>query len=217
MPAKKDRSHAQTISDREPTFEGIREIAARLEPPLRTGPRARASGPEALDHIRIACQPGGELHAGTECRRCARFVNWLPSPDRLRVTIRCLWRESDRAVDLMARASVIPSATENMSAAEAALRAASAGVPFLAVIEDGRFGGLVRAEQCERSLRTLVRDLVIRPSWSVPADATLQDVVATMKAHDTDIVPVLDGGTLLGVVTRVALCDAGLACAFDEP
>ncbi|HWN69303.1 MAG TPA: CBS domain-containing protein [Haliangium sp.] len=214
--AKKDHAHQPNLSSQRATFEGIREVVARVES-AQAGPRADADGPQALQHIRIACQPGGALHTGTECRRCARFVNWLPSPDRFHVTVRCLWRESDRAMDLMARASVIPTVTEERPVGEAALQAAAAGASFLVVVEDASFRGILRTEDIDVEPRAMVRERMIRPTWSVPADATLRDVVEVMKKHATDVVPVLAAGDLLGIITRVALCDAGLACAFEEP
>lgn len=217
----KDRSDAETISDDRITFEGIREVVARVEPPARTGQRAHAGGAHAREdggiNWRIVCQPGGALHTSADCQRCARFVNWLPSPDRSQVTVRCLWHEGDRAADLMAHASVVPTATETMSVGEAAIQAGAAGMPFLAVAENGSFRGILRTDDLEVEPRTLVRERMIRPTWHVAADATLGEVVEVMKAHGTDIVPVLAGDELLGVVTRVALCDAGLASAFDEP
>jgi CBS domain-containing protein len=217
MPETKDRAHDETISSPRTTFEGIREVVARLEPPARTGQHADAGGAGAFDRIQLACQPGGELHTGAECRRCARFVNWVPSPDRAQVTIRCLWRESDRAADLMAHAGVVPVASEDMSVGEAALHAAASGLQFVVVAENGAFRGLLRTDASDTSSLTPVRERMIRPTWSVPADASLRDVVDVMQAHQTDIVPVLAAGALVGVITRDALCNAGLACAFDPP
>lgn len=213
MPDTKDRAHDETLPGQRATFEGIREVVARLEPPARAGQRADAGGASALDHIELACQPGGELHSGADCRGCPRFVNWIPSADRSQVTIRCLWRESDRAADLMAHAAVVPVASEDMPAGAASARAAAAGLQFVAVAENGSFRGILRTDQ--PSSAAPVREHMIRPTWSVPPDATLRDVVAVMQAHDTDIVPVLAAGTLVGIITREALRNAGLACAFD--
>jgi hypothetical protein len=219
MSETKDRAHEEVISRDGITFEGIREVVAPVKPPGRAEQRTHAARADVLEHIRIACQPGGPFHTGTECRDCARFVNWLPSADRSQVTVRCLWRESDRAVDLMAYASVIPVVSEQTSVGDAAVLARAAGLPFLVVAENGRFRGLLRVEDLPADGRIPVRDHMIRPTWRVSADAPLSEVVRVMQAHSTDIVPVLtdsEDSEILGVITRAALCDAGLAAAFDD-
>jgi CBS domain-containing protein len=217
MSATKDRAHEETIAEHRDTFEGIREVVACIEPPVGAGQHEDEGG--ALGHVHFACQSGGELHTGAACQRCARFVNWIPSPDRSVVTIRCLWHESDRVDDLMDRASAVPTATEDMSVGEAVIEAAAAGLAFVAVVENHRFLGLMRTADLDLDLEpgTLVRERMVQTTCSVPADATLRDVVAVMKAHATDIVPVLAADTLVGIITRDTLCNAGLASAFDEP
>lgn len=215
----KDRAEQETIhttvADRV-SFEGIREVVAPIELPAGAGPHARGGGADALAHIRIACQPGSELHSGLECRRCARFVNWLPSPDRTRVTVRCLWRESDRVSDLMAHVSAIPVVAEETALSEAIAEAARAGMRYLIVAGNGGLRGLLPVLGLPAEPGETVRDRMMRPGWSVSADATLGEVVGVMKAHATDVVPVLAADRLLGVVTREALCEAGLAAAFEH-
>jgi hypothetical protein len=213
----KDRADEDTIETTavdHVSFEGIREVVAPVEP--LAGQPARAHGPDALEHIRIACQPGGEFHSGGECRRCARFVNWLPSRDRTHVTVRCLWRESDRVADLMAYVSVLPVVSEETTLSEAVTEAERAGIPYLVVAEDGDFRGLLAIRGLQAGPGETVRDRMMRPTWSVSADASLGDTVSVMKANETDLVPVLADGELLGVVTRAALCEAGLAAAFEH-
>jgi hypothetical protein len=217
MSSTKDRAHEETVAEHRVTFEGIREVVACIEPPLGAGQHADEGG--ALGSVHFSCQAGGELHSGAACQRCARFVNWIPSSDRSLVTIRCLWHESDGVEDLMDRASAIPTATGDTPVGEAVVEAAAAGLAFVAVVEDNRFRGLLRTADLDLDLepRTLVRERMVQTTWSVPAGATLRDVVAVMKAHAVDIVPVLAADTLLGIITRETLCNAGLASAFDGP
>lgn len=216
----KDRADEETVETTaaDPvSFEGIREVVAPVEPPAGAGQHAHARGVDALDRIRIACQPGSELHSGSECRRCARFVNWLPSADRTRVTVRCLWRESDRVADLMAHLSAIPVVSEEASLRQAIAEAGRAGMHrYLVVAENGGFRGFVAIQGLQAGPDETVRDRMTRPSWSVSADATLGELVGVMKAYETDVVPVLADGQLLGVVTRAALCEAGLSEAFEH-
>ena len=217
MSSTKDRAHEETTAEHRARFEGIRELVARVEPPVGAGQRADEGG--ALGRVHVACQAGGALHSGAACQRCARFVNWIPSPDRSLVTIRCLWHESDRVDELMDRASVVPAVTGDTLASEAMIAAAAAGRTFVVVVESDRFRGFLRTADLDLDLEpcALVRDRMVHTAWSVSAGAPLGDVVAVMKAHATDIVPVLAADTLLGVITRDTLRDAGLACAFDEP
>src|SRR5690606_20563417 len=140
-----DRAHEQTVVEGRLSFEGIREVVAEVDaaagPAAGAGQRAHARGAGALERIHLACQPGGELHSGAACRHCVRFVNWVPSRDHARVTIRCLWRESDPVADLMALAPTLPVVRPDTRLREAARLA----MPYLIVAEGGRFLGVMGA------------------------------------------------------------------------
>lgn len=212
----KDHAHEQIVAEGRRSFEGIREVVAEVEPATGPGQRAHAGGAGALERIRIACQPGGELHGGAACRQCVRFVNWVPSHDRTRVTIRCLWRESDPVADLMARAPSLPVVHPDTRLREAAAEAALLATPYLVVAEDGCFLGVLRAQDMGAGGELRARDRMVAPGCSVPATATLGDVAALMRARDAEVVPVIDADGLVGVITRAALRDAGLDAALDD-
>ena len=53
-----------------------------------------------------------------------------------------------------------------------------------------------------------VRDVMTPDVWTVPLDAPLEDVVRLMERHHIKRVPVVDGGKIVGIVTRANLLHA---------
>lgn len=204
---KEDREERQARS--RTTFEGIREIVAEVRP-TPGAPMMRSDA--ILESARINCQVGGAAHDGAYCKECTRFVNWVPSADRSKVTIRCLWNESDLASDLMACTSNLVTTRPDAPMAEAVAAARCLNAAYLLIESAGRFEGVIYEQDMDAG--ELVRDRMVRPSWALPPTATLREVVDVMLAHDTDFVPVVANDTLLGVITRADLIGAGLESAF---
>ena len=192
------------------SFEGIREVVAEVHP---TAVASALQNGAILQSARINCQAGGMVHDGAYCKECTRFVNWVPSADRSKVTIRCLWSESDLAGDLMASAAVLVTARPDMPMAEAAAETRRLQATHLLVENEGRFEGVIYEQDMGEG--ELVRDRMVRPPWVLPPAATLREVVDMMLAHDTDFLPIVANDTLLGMITRADLIGAGLESAFS--
>lgn len=166
-----------------------------------------------LGACEIRCQRGGRKHDAIECVTCPRFVNFVPSADRSRVRIRCMWNEEDCVGGVMTLASEIVSVTPDMSVAAAVKRAQVGKVHHLLVITDGRVVGVV----CRCALvppvahgetvadRMATRVYTIRP-WD-----TLEQAVERMREHDIGCLPVMEGDKLFGIISRTDLLGAGFA------
>lgn len=190
-------------------FQGIRELVTRPQAPPDAG------NIELFDSVRVTCQAGGVAHSGAYCRQCTRFVNWVPSADRAEVTIRCLWSESDLVGDLMACTSVLVTVPPDVPAAKALAEATRLQTSYLLVERDGRFEGVVyRDDLVDLEDGALVRDRMIRPAWSASPTTTLGDTARLMREHGTDFMPIIAGNTLLGLITRADLANAGLEIAL---
>lgn len=60
-----------------------------------------------------------------------------------------------------------------------------------------------KADIDPKSLRQLLSQIVTRNPFSVTPDASISEVITIMIEHHVDLVPVLEGGGLVGVITTV--------------
>ena len=74
---------------------------------------------------------------------------------------------------------------------------------------DGVFSRARRlAEEYVQISGRKIRDVMTEDVWTVAQDAPLEDVVRLMERHHIKRVPVVDGGKIVGIVTRANLLHA---------
>jgi CBS domain-containing membrane protein len=194
---------------RHPRFEGIREVEAAIG----GGARGCTGPDDALASALLRCQKGGRLHDAEECLFCPRFVNFVPSPGAARITIRCLWRESDPAAAIMTRTSALVTVPPTAQVDWADELARAAGIEHLLVVEGDELRGVL----CRCDLLQppedgeTVAERMTAPVIALPVvEATLGDVAAVMREHRIGCVPIVDRWHLYGVVTRGDLRRVGI-------
>ncbi len=95
------------------------------------------------------------------------------------------------------------------SAQEAVRLMADKNIGALVVVEDSRVVGLVSEREYARSLvlaghapgTTQLRDIMVSPVMYVQPDQTSDQCMALMTAHRLRHLPVMDGDTLVGLVS----------------
>ena len=85
----------------------------------------------------------------------------------------------------------------------------SPAAPALLRAQYAEFREAVEGNHQDHRIRNLlVRDIMSSPLVSVERTASVADVVNLMLKKNISSVPVLDGGRLAGIVTRVSLVNA---------
>jgi CBS domain-containing protein len=84
------------------------------------------------------------------------------------------------------------------------------GIRHLLVLDGGALTGIV----CEEDLRTAARDslvgeLMTSPVLCIAPDTTLDEAAALMEEHGVSCLPVVEGTSLVGIVTRDGLASLG--------
>jgi len=192
-----------------PSLNGVREVDGRV---ACRGVGGVGRARELLEATRLRCQKGGELHDAIECLDCERFVNYKPSRNRRTVTIRCQWRFDDPVTDLMTTSAALVGVDPGTTIAAADELARRHGIRHLLVArEDDLMGVVCRCDLVPPVLEgETVGDRMSPEVWVLPATANLADAVDVMTSHEIGCVPVVDSGTLRGVLTRGDLRRAGL-------
>jgi acetoin utilization protein AcuB len=197
--------HLPVSADR---FEGIREVRAPIVEEPRVGPNGRAL---LLEAVRLRCRKGDPIHDGVECLACERFVNYVPSPERDEITVRCRWCEDDPVSDVMTPVYALVLVGPEWSLERAENEAIASSVHHLLVVEDDALLGVVcRCDLATPGAGELVRDRLVDSLWVTQSSATLADAAMAMKDNHVGCLPVVDGEELVGVITRTDLLRAGV-------
>jgi len=128
------------------------------------------------------------------------------SPDRVRDAM----IPEPRTVDAAARAQ------------EAGTHLTQPDVRAVYVCDDGRFVGVVTRKTLVQEIVAAGRDprevrvgeIAEQPNWTLDPDVPLDEAFALLEAWDAERVPVVEGGVLVGVLSRSAL---QRRLAEDEP
>lgn len=189
-------------------FEGVREVDGVVE-------GAPAIGRALLDSTRVSCRARGDVCRASRCLDCERFVNYVPSRDRRRVTIRCYWSGADRVRDLMVSAADVLAIPSDARVADARRLAAEYDRAVVLVVDRGVLVGVARRRDLEWApSEHVIGAHATRRAWTIGPDASLADLAGIVSGHGTDVVLVIDdGGGLLGVVTRDDLREVGWSAA----
>lgn len=81
------------------------------------------------------------------------------------------------------------------------------------VVDDGRLTGVVTRKTLVREVvargldpkETQLRDIAEEPRWTMDSDLALDEAFHFLEEHDAERVPVVDGGRLVGVLSRSVL------------
>jgi len=185
-------------------FEGVREVDGVV---FGAPPAGRA----LLDATRISCRARGDICNATRCLGCTRFINFVPSPDRRRVTIRCYWSDDDEVGDLMTPAEDVLTVPADAPVAEACLLAAEYDRDVLLVVDSGVLVGVARRRDLEwADGEHPLSSHLTRQAWTVAVDASLADLSTILSNPGAEFALVLSSdGKLVGLVTRHDLRDVG--------
>ncbi len=185
-------------------FEGVREVDGVV---FGAPPPGRA----LLDATRISCRARGDICNASRCLGCDRFINFVPSPDRHQVTIRCYWSSDDRVADIMVRAADVLAVPPDAPVAEARMLAVEYDRQLLLVVDHGVLVGVARRRDLEwaEGEHPVSRHLT-RKAWTVKPEANLSDLAVILSERGAEFALVIDErGALVGVVTREDLRDVG--------
>lgn len=188
-------------------FEGVREVEGIVVgvPPAGPG-TARA----LLRATQVPCRARGDICSAERCLTCRRFVNFSPSQNRQRVTVRCFWSGTDLVGDLMTRAENVLSVPIDATAGEARRLIADYDREYLLVVERGVLVGVVRRTLLEwADAEQPVSVVTERRVWITSPNSTLDDLVEMVADRGADCVLVVDEARLVGMVTRGDLREVG--------
>ena len=90
------------------------------------------------------------------------------------------------------------------------------------VCDDGKFVGVITRKTLVREVvargrdprTTPLREIAEQPNWTIDPDVPLDEAFALLEEWDAERVPVVEGGVLVGVLSRSAL---QRRLAEDEP
>ena len=108
------------------------------------------------------------------------------------------------------------------SAVEAGQRLAQADVRAVLVCDEGRLVGVVTRSTLVREVvaagldpgSTTLGEIAERPRFTVEAEMPVEEAFRLLEEHDLERVPVVEGGALVGVLSRSVL---QRRLAEDEP
>lgn len=188
-------------------FDGVREVRGMVA--ARSQGKRRTSR-ELLQATYIACRASNTIARADRCVGCKRFVNFVPSPDRTEVTIRCAWSGDELVTELMVPIARLLAVPASSRAVEARHLASDYEQDLLLVVDGGVLVGVVRRRILEWSAADReVRSLIERRTWIASPRATLADIARMLIDEPLDAVMVAEEGDLLGVITRSDLRDVG--------
>lgn len=81
------------------------------------------------------------------------------------------------------------------------------------IVEGARLTGVVTRKTLVREVvargldptQTALRDIAERPHWTIDSELPLDEAFRFLEEHDAERVPVVDGGRLVGVLSRSVL------------
>jgi CBS domain-containing protein len=184
------------------SFDGLCDTIARLPP-------GAPEEEERLIAARISCRRGEE-HGGDECLLCPRYRGWRAGPGLSEVTIRCAWTPDTPVGDRMTRALVTVPPALDARQAERVMR--DHGIRHLLVTDGLELCGVLC--RCDLHPPPLpgerVRDRMTSALYVVGSDATFAEATAAMERLEIGCLPVVQGGTAIGILTRGDLLRAGV-------
>jgi CBS domain-containing protein len=184
-------------------FELVRESVS----PVPAGGRARGHG--ALRRVDVHCHRG-ELVDGEICAACEHLLNAVPAPDGRSLRVRCMFLESDEIATQMTLARDLISISEDATLADAAVLMQERGVKQLVVVSgDTIVGELSLADLRGSGGRGRVGARA-RPLTVVPRTMSIAATARAFRATAETFVGVVDGATLVGVISRGDLRRAGV-------
>jgi CBS domain-containing protein len=197
------------------SFETLRQVVAVVE---RASPRPRSTRQIFLSS-RLRCHKGGRVHGGDECLECGRLVSVTPSAGHDKVTVRCLWTESDLVDDVMTPAAILVHVQPGTTLGAADDVAARENIHHILVGDrDWIEGAICRCDlAAPGSLagnHARVSDRMTYDLTTVPPGTTLGQAMHALEATPLGLIAVTRSGELLGVVTRR---DLGLEAAGHAP
>lgn len=196
------------------SFETLRQVVAVVDRPTPRPQRTR----QIFLSSRLRCHKGGRIHGGDECLHCGRLVSVTPSAGRDKVTVRCLWTESDLVDDVMTPASVLVRVRATATIGAADEIASRESIHHLLVGDaDWIEGAICRCDlAAPGSLAgnyARVSDRMTLDITTVPPGTPLGRTLKALEATPLGMIAVTRSGELLGVVTRrdLGLDDGGHA------
>lgn len=182
-----------------PHFEGLRQMTAPLPPGVETIK-------DALLSARLRCRRGDPPHDGVACLVCPHLVNFVRTDDTL--LVRCLYCDDDPVHEIMTLASAAVTVTLTTTPERAAWEAEAQRVHDLLVLDGDRLVGVVDCIDL-RNAASVAAIMDTAPPCVSPS-ATLGEIVALVQETGARLVLVIDGGDLIGLVTRGDLARAGV-------
>jgi CBS domain-containing protein len=200
----------ETMGDSEMTsdcFDGVREARGVVSGPPPRGPGAIRS---LLHATHIGCRATNAIARADRCLSCRRFVNFVPSPDRSEVTIRCAWSGNDPVTELMVPAARLLAVPAMARAGEARRVARDYEQELLLVVDGCALVGTVRRGILEwAAADRLVSSLTQRRLWVATPQTTLADCARMLLDQPIDAVVIAEDGGLRGLLTRADLREVG--------
>lgn len=186
--------------------DGVREAVGTV---LVSEPRI---GRALLEATRVTCKERGAALSAAACLGCDRLVNYRPSPDRKRVTIRCRWSADDHVHSLMRKAGSQVVVPRDSTLGEATALAQEYQQRHLLVVDDGMLVGMVDLAQVDITQRSArITDVMTRRMWITFPHASLSDARRIMMDSGCEALPVIRGTSLCGVLLWDDLAEVGLA------
>jgi hypothetical protein len=182
------------------------ETARQCQAQVTTGQADLRDARALLAATEVPCLETGGITSGARCLSCTRLVSFFPGPDRRSITVRCLWTDDDRVTTVMVPAARLAALPRDASAADASRVAADYQQDQVLVLDRGVLLGVVRRSILEwADPERRVDQLCRRQSWILGADASLGDAVGVFAVDGAEYILVVDGGALVGMISREQL------------
>jgi CBS domain-containing protein len=179
-------------------------------------PAVRDRGAPALSST-MSCRRGRPRFAAARCLECAHRFGFRVDYDAGQLLVRCVFHGQDPVRDLMTLPAGFVSVDVHTPVVVAEDIARKNSVKHLLVTEGDTVVGTTCL--CEliagRGDGTVAGRMAVAP-WVVPCEATLSDVARLMRTEETDLILVMDGRQLAGLVTDGDLCQVGVPEAVLE-
>jgi len=193
-------------------FELIRELVVADPGPARAPALARMAA------CSVPCRRGRPALSGAYCLSCPRLVNFVPRDGGM--WIRCLWRDDDPVVDVMAPVEAYTTVDHAASVTRAHELARNVDAEHLLITDGDLLVGVVRVTDLEAPGPDgeTVRSRIQSWPWVVEVSAGLAQVIELMARRGVSCVPVVGRDRKVhGIITRTDLTDLGIDDRRFEP
>jgi hypothetical protein len=164
-----------------------------------------------LSRSELQCQKGGRELTGDDCLMCPQFRGWREGPGSEHVTILCHFTEHTPVSTRMTRASALVTVTPETTRVAAEEVARRNDVRHLLVTEGSRVAGILcRCDLHGGAPNDPVHQIMTEDVFALDTIATLGDAVSAMSKLKVGCLPVVAGGTIVGLITRGDLRRAGV-------